>query len=124
MKVPRIIPLIEDAPSLLCTAELTIENTMHAWKERFGHHRQVQGISGKIGFAHLSHVQTLSCKYAINGLSELNSKSTPKSGLSSELGLASRHLDLKTQTPGVPGIGPLLQSALRYSHKKATLKPW
>jgi len=76
MEVPRIIPLIEDAPALLHAKELA-ENTFFAWEERFGaapeKFRVFLGKSDSaLSFGHVA--STLSCKYAINGVSELNSE--------------------------------------------------
>ena len=69
MEVPRIIPLIEDAPALLHAKELA-ESTILAWKESFGaapeKFRVFLGKSDSaLSFGHVA--STLSCKYAING---------------------------------------------------------
>jgi phosphoenolpyruvate carboxylase len=126
MEVPRIIPLIEDAPSLLHATEL-VENAIHTWKERFGaapdRFRVFLGKSDSaLSFGHVA--STLSCKYAINGLSELNSEIDTQIGIIFGAGtLPFRgHLDLKNaenffrECQGIETI--TLQSALRYSHKK------
>jgi phosphoenolpyruvate carboxylase len=130
MEVPRIIPLIEDAPSMLHATEL-VENTMHAWKERFGaapdRFRVFLGKSDSaLSFGHVA--SALSCKYAINGLSELNSEIDTQIGIIFGAGtLPFRgHLDLKNADNffrEYRGIGTItLQSALRYSHKKGDAK--
>jgi phosphoenolpyruvate carboxylase len=126
MEVPRIIPLIEDAPALLHTKELT-ENTILAWKEYFGtapeRFRVFLGKSDSaLSFGHVA--STLSCKYAINGITELNTELDTKTGIIFGAGtLPFRgHLDLKNAEnffSEYRGIGTItLQSALRYSHEK------
>jgi phosphoenolpyruvate carboxylase len=126
MEVPRIIPLIEDAPALLHAKELA-ENTLSAWKERFGtapeKFRIFLGKSDSaLSFGHVA--STLSCKYAINGISELDSELDTETGIIFGAGtLPFRgHLDLKNAENffrEYRGIGTItLQSAVRYSHGK------
>lgn len=126
MEVPRIIPLIEDAPALLHAKELA-GNTILAWKEHFGtvpdEFRVFLGKSDSaLSFGHVA--STLSCKCAINGISELNSELDTQTGIIFGAGtLPFRgHLDLKNAENffrEYRGIGTItLQSALRYSHKK------
>ncbi len=126
MEVPRIIPLIEDAPALLHARELA-KNTILAWEEHFGiapdKFRVFLGKSDSaLSFGHVA--STLSCKYAINGLSELNSELDAQTGIIFGAGtLPFRgHLDLKNAENffrEYRGVGTItLQSALRYSHKK------
>lgn len=115
-----------DAPALLHAKELT-ENTLLAWKERFGtvpeKFRVFLGKSDSaLSFGHVA--STLSCKYAINGLSELNFELETETGIVFGAGtLPFRgHLDLKNAENffrEYRGIGTItLQSALRYSHEK------
>jgi phosphoenolpyruvate carboxylase len=126
MEVPRIIPLLEDAPSLLHAKELT-ENTLSAWKERFGTEPEKFRIflsksDTAISFGHVA--STLSCKYAISGISELNSELDISTGII--LGAGSLpfrgHLNLKNADNffrEYRGINTItLQSAIRYSHSK------
>lgn len=126
MEVPRIIPLIEDAPALLHAKELA-KSTILAWKEHFGtapeRFRVFLGKSDSaLSFGHVA--STLSCKYAINGISELNSELDTDTGIIFGAGtLPFRgHLDLKNAENffrEYRGIGTItLQSALRYSHEK------
>ncbi len=126
MEVPRIIPLIEDAPALLHAKELA-ERTILAWKEHFGtvpeKFRVFLGKSDSaLSFGHVA--STLSCKYAINGISELNSELDTETGIIFGAGtLPFRgHLNLKNAEnffAEYRGIGTItLQSALRYSHEK------
>jgi phosphoenolpyruvate carboxylase len=126
MEAPRIVPLIEDAPALLQAKELT-KNTIFAWEENFGavpeKFRVFLGKSDSaLSFGHVA--STLSCKYAINGLCELNSKLETQTGIIFGAGtLPFRgHLDLKNAENffrEYQGVGTItLQSALRYSHKK------
>jgi phosphoenolpyruvate carboxylase len=126
MEVPRIIPLVEDAPALLHAKELA-ENTIHAWEGHFGtapdKFRVFLGKSDSaLSFGHVA--STLSCKYAINGLSELNSELDTQTGIIFGAGtLPFRgHLDLKNVENffrEYRGVGTItLQSALRYSHRK------
>ena len=126
MEVPRIIPLIEDAPALLHAKELA-GSALLAWKERFGttpeKFRVFLGKSdSSLSFGHVA--STLSCKYAISGLSELDSELDIETGIIFGAGtLPFRgHLDLKNAEnffKEYRGIGTVtLQSALRYSHEK------
>lgn len=126
MEVPRIIPLIEDAPALLHAKEL-VKSTLLAWKEQFSivpeKFRVFLGKSDSaLSFGHVA--STLSCKYAINGISELNSEIDTDTGIIFGAGtLPFRgHLDLKNAEnffKEYRGIGTItLQSALRYSHEK------
>jgi phosphoenolpyruvate carboxylase len=126
MEVPRIIPLVEDAPALLHAKELA-KSTIHAWKEHFGtatdKFRVFLGKSDSaLSFGHVA--STLSCKYAISGLSELNSELDTQTGIIFGAGtLPFRgHLNLKNAEnffSEYRGVGTItLQSALRYSHKK------
>ncbi len=126
MEVPRIIPLIEDAPALLCARGLA-EKTILAWEERFGtapeKFRVFLGKSDSaLSFGHVA--STLSCKYAINGISELSSELDTEIGIIFGAGtLPFRgHLDLKNADNffnEYRGVGTVtLQSALRYSHEK------
>lgn len=126
MEVPRIIPLIEDTPALLHAKELA-KNTLLAWKERFGtapeKFRVFLGKSDSaLSFGHVA--STLSCKYAINGISELDSELDTKTGIIFGAGtLPFRgHLSLKNAENffrEYQGVGTItLQSALRYSHGK------
>ncbi|KKG08788.1 phosphoenolpyruvate carboxylase [Methanosarcina sp. 2.H.A.1B.4] len=126
MEVPRIIPLIEDAPALLNAKELA-KSTLFAWKERFGtapeKFRVFLGKSDSaLSFGHVA--STLSCKYAINGISELESELDTEMGIIFGAGtLPFRgHLDLKNAENffrEYRGIGTItLQSAVRYSHEK------
>ena len=130
MEVPRIIPLIEDAPALLHAKELA-ENTIFAWEERFGaapeKFRVFLGKSDSaLSFGHVA--STLSCKYAINVVSELNSELDTNIGIIFGAGtLPFRgHLDLKNAENffrEYRDIGTItLQSALRYSHEKGDAK--
>lgn len=130
MEVPRIIPLIEDAPALLHAKNL-VESTILAWEENFGaapeKFRVFLGKSDSaLSFGHVA--STLSCKYAINGISELNS------GFDTDIGIIfgagtlpfRGHLDLKNAEnffDEYRGIGTItLQSAIRYSHEKGDAK--
>lgn len=126
MEVPRIIPLIEDAPALLRARELA-ENMVLAWEEHFGtapeKFRVFLGKSDSaLSFGHVA--STLSCKYAINGISELDSELDNCTGIIFGAGtLPFRgHLDLRNAEnffKEYRGIGTItLQSALRYSHEK------
>lgn len=126
MEVPRIIPLIEDAPALLHAKELA-ENTIISWEKRFGaapeKFRVFLGKSDSaLSFGHVA--STLSCKYAISGISELNSELDTCTGIIFGAGtLPFRgHLNLKNAEnffKEYRGIGTItLQSALRYSHEK------
>jgi phosphoenolpyruvate carboxylase len=126
MEAPRIIPLIEDAPALLNAKKLA-ESTILAWKENFGaapeKFRVFLGKSDSaLSFGHVA--STLSCKYAINGISELNSELDTDTGIIFGAGtLPFRgHLDLKNAENffnEYRGIGTItLQSAIRYSHGK------
>ncbi len=99
MEVPHIIPLIEDAPALLHAKGLT-ESTILTWEEDFGEapekFRVFLGKSDSaLSFGHVASM--LSCKYAINGISELNSKLDTSIGIIFGAGtLPFRgHLDLK-----------------------------
>jgi phosphoenolpyruvate carboxylase len=126
MEVPRIIPLIEDAPALLHVKELA-ESTILAWKKSFGaapeKFRVFLGKSDSaLSFGHVA--STLSCKYAINGIFELYSELDTDTGIIFGAGtLPFRgHLDLKNAENffnEYRGIGTItLQSAIRYSHEK------
>lgn len=126
MEVPCIIPLIEDAPALLQAKELA-KNTIFAWKENFGAVPEkfrvfLEKSDSALSFGHVA--STLSCKYAINELCELNSELDTQTGIIFGAGtLPFRgHLDLKNaenffrEYQGIETI--TLQSALRYNHKK------
>ncbi len=126
MEVPRIIPLIEDAPALLHAKELA-QNTILAWKEYFGtspeKFRVFLGKSDSaLSFGHVA--STLSCKYAINGISELDSELDTEIGIIFGAGTLPFRgcLNLKNAENffrEYRGIGTItLQSALRYSHEK------
>lgn len=126
MEVPRIIPLIEDAPALLQAKELT-EKTISAWKVRFGttpeKFRVFLGKSDSaLSFGHVA--STLSCKYAINEISELNLELDTETSIIFGAGtLPFRgHLNLKNAENffrEYKGIGTItLQSAVRYSHRE------
>ncbi len=130
MDVPRIVPLIEDAPALLHAKELA-ENTILSWKEHFGmapeKFRVFLGKSDSaLSFGHV--VSALSCKYAINGITELNAELDIKTGVI--LGAGSLpfrgHLDLKNAEnffTEYKGIGTItLQSAVRFDHEKGDAK--
>ncbi|MGB9929503.1 MAG: phosphoenolpyruvate carboxylase [Methanosarcina sp.] len=130
MEVPRIIPLIEDAPALL-HAKTLAKNTLLGWKESFGtspeKFRVFLGKSDSaLSFGHVA--STLACKYAINGISELNSEIDTETGIIFGAGtLPFRgHLDLENADNffnEYQGIGTItLQSALRYSHEKGEAK--
>ncbi len=126
MEVPRIIPLIEDAPALLHAKEL-VKSTILSWEERFGtapeKFRVFLGKSDSaLSFGHVA--STLSCKYAISGISELNSELDTGTGIIFGAGtLPFRgNLNLKNaenffrEYRGISTI--TLQSAVRYSHGK------
>jgi phosphoenolpyruvate carboxylase len=130
MEAPHIIPLIEDAPALLHAKELA-ESTILAWKEHFGatpdKFRVFLGKSDSaLSFGHVA--STLSCKYAINGISELNSELDTCIGIIFGAGtLPFRgHLSLKNAENffnEYQGIGTItLQSAIRYNHEKGDAK--
>lgn len=130
MDVPRIVPLIEDAPALLQTKELT-GNTILSWKEHFGtfpeKFRVFLGKSDSaLSFGHV--VSALSCKYAINGITELNNELDTKTSIIFGAGtLPFRgHLDLNNAEnffKEYRGIGTItLQSAIRYNHEKGDAK--
>lgn len=126
MEVPRIIPLIEDTPALMHAKELA-ENTILSWEKRFGKapekFRVFLGKSDSaLSFGHVA--STLSCKYAISGISELNSELDTCTGIIFGAGtLPFRgHLNMKNAENffrEYRGIGTItLQSAVRYSHEK------
>jgi phosphoenolpyruvate carboxylase, archaeal type len=126
MEAPRIIPLVEDAPALLHAKELA-QNTILAWEKHFGvvpdKFRVFLGKSDSaLSFGHVA--STLSCKYAVNELCELNSELDTQIGIIFGAGtLPFRgHLNLENAENffrEYRGIGTItLQSALRYSHKK------
>ncbi|WMW25296.1 phosphoenolpyruvate carboxylase [Methanolobus sediminis] len=130
MDVPRIVPLIEDAPALLHAKELTKE-TILSWDEHFGtapeKFRVFLGKSDSaLSFGHV--VSALSCKYAINSIAELNTEIDTRTGVI--LGAGSLpfrgHLDLKNAENffnEYKGIGTItLQSAIRHDNDKGDAK--
>jgi phosphoenolpyruvate carboxylase len=126
MEPPRIIPLIEDVPGLL-NAKNIISNTIlgcqNQLNDTFERYRIFIGKSDSaLTFGHVA--STLSCKYAISSLHELEAGIDTKIGIIFGGGaLPFRgHVTLKNadsffeEYRGIDTI--TLQSGIRYDHKK------
>ncbi|WP_370575926.1 phosphoenolpyruvate carboxylase [Methanomethylovorans sp.] len=125
MEAPRIIPLIEDVPSLINAKEI-IGNTIVAYQEQFNatpeKYRVFLGKSdSSLTFGHVA--SALSCKYAINSLNELETSTDISIGIIFGAGaLPFRgHVTLNNSDNffnEYRGIDTLtLQSGLRYDHE-------
>ncbi|NYT19173.1 MAG: phosphoenolpyruvate carboxylase, partial [Methanosarcinales archaeon] len=126
METPRVIPLIEDVQGLL-NAERTVENTISSTEkildQDLDKYRIFIGKSDSaLSFGHVA--STLSCKYAINDLCELEKKIDTNIGIILGAGtLPFRgHLNRKNATnffEEYKGISTItLQSAIRYNHSE------
>lgn len=130
MVAPRIIPLIEDVPGLL-DAKTIIDNTILSYKEQLGEmpetYRVFMGKSDSaLTFGHVA--STLSCKYAIRDLHELQEVIDTDIGIIFGAGaLPFRgHVTLENadnffnEFRGIHTV--TLQSGLRYDHEKGDAK--
>ena len=126
MEVPRIIPLIEEVPKLLNAKEI-IGNTITAYQEQLNQtpekYRVFLGKSDSaLTFGHVA--STLSCKYAISELHELEADTGTPIGIIFGTGsLPFRgHMSLENKDNffmEYRGIDTVtLQSALRFDHEK------
>ncbi|MGM0770583.1 MAG: phosphoenolpyruvate carboxylase [Halobacteriota archaeon] len=126
METPRIIPLIEEVPGLLNAKEI-IENTILAYQEQLNEtpekYRVFMGKSDSaLTFGHVA--STLSCKYAISNLHELEASIDTQIGIIFGAGaLPFRgHMTLENadnffnEYRGIDTV--TLQSALRFDHEK------
>lgn len=130
MVPPRIIPLIEDVPGLVNAKDI-IGNTIHAYREQLNetpeNYRVFMGKSDSaLTFGHVA--STLSCKYAISGLRELETDIDTQIGIIFGAGaLPFRgHVTLENadnffnEYRGIDTV--TLQSGLRYDHEKSDAK--